>query len=129
MDDAGIYGVMYKPYHFIGMEVPLSIGRAMLYKESTGAPIAKLCEVAAVAKSELNVGQILDGEGGYTVYGALVDVEYAKAKDVVPIGLCHGAKVVRQVASGQMIHKSDLDLPKGGFVSDYWVRTSQTPSE
>ncbi|MDP7578284.1 MAG: flagellar biosynthesis protein FlgA [SAR202 cluster bacterium] len=117
MDDAGIYGVMYKPYHFIGMEVPLSIGRAMLYKESTGAPIAKLCEVAAVAKSELNVGQILDGEGGYTVYGALVDVEYAKAKDVVPIGLCHGAKVVRQVASGQMIHKSDLDLPKGGFVS------------
>ena len=128
MDDTGAYGVMYRPYHLIGMETPVSIGRAALYGEATGAPIAKVCEVAATAKRTLRVGQTLDGEGGYTVYGTIVEAAHAAARDLVPIGLCHGAKVKRPIAAGQTVTKADVDLPAGGFVRRLLEEDAASPA-
>ena len=41
MDPTSRYAVMYRPYHLIGMETPVSIAKAVLYGEATGAPKAR----------------------------------------------------------------------------------------
>ena len=60
---------MYKPYHLIGLELGVSILSAALRKEPTGEPREFRGDAAAVAKRRLVKGEMLDGEGGYTVWG------------------------------------------------------------
>ena len=115
MDESGTYGLMYRPYHLVGMEAPVSIAKAALYNEPTGAPRARVGEVVAVAKKNLEPGEVLDGEGGATVYGSLVEAAQASTENLVPIGFCHGARVARQVAGGGMLTQVDVELPEGGF--------------
>lgn len=117
MDPSGRYAVMYRPYHLIGMETPVSIARAALLYAPTGAPQSRVCEVAATAKRDLAVGDILDGEGGYTVHGSIVEADQADDELLVPIGLCHGARMLRPVSQGQMLTSADVRMPEGSFAS------------
>ena len=66
---------MYKPYHLIGLELGISVANAALRGEATGAPDAWRGDVVATAKRDLRVGEVLDGEGGYTVWGRLMPAE------------------------------------------------------
>ena len=127
MDPSGRYGLMYRPYHLVGMEAPVSIARAFLYKEPTGSPKGHVGEVVATAKRPLEPGKVLDGEGGYTVYGALAEAAQASADGLLPIGLCHGARVVRPVGEGRMLSYADVDMPKGGFARH--LREAQVQDE
>jgi predicted homoserine dehydrogenase-like protein len=68
-DETGRYAAMYKPFHLIGMELSISILSAALRGEPTGSTREWRGDVVAVAKRDLAVGETLDGEGGYTVYG------------------------------------------------------------
>lgn len=110
MDLSGRYAVMYRPYHLVGMETPVSIARAHLYGEATGAPAARLCEVAATAKTNLNSGESLDGEGGYTVYGTLVECTLSDMTRILPIGLSYGAKLKRSINQNTVLTYSDVEL-------------------
>ena len=123
MDPSGRYGVMYRPYHLVGMEAPISIAKAFLYGEATGAPREMVAEVAAAAKKTLNPGDVLGGEGGYTVYGSLVEAAQAREGNLLPIGLAAGARVVRKVAEDQMLSYDDVEIPEGGFA--YHLRQVQ----
>nr|ADI19366.1 predicted homoserine dehydrogenase [uncultured Chloroflexi bacterium HF0500_03M05] len=116
MDPSGRYGVMYRPYHLVGMEAPISIARIFLHKEPTGAPKARVGEVVAVAKHFLKPGDVLDGEGGCTVYGSLVEAVQASSQELVPIGLCSGARVVRPINADQMLSYQDVEMLEGMFV-------------
>ncbi|MEP6702292.1 MAG: Gfo/Idh/MocA family oxidoreductase, partial [Betaproteobacteria bacterium] len=71
-DPSGRYSAMYKPYHAIGLELGISVASAGLRHESTGAATGWRGDVVATAKRGLAVGETLDGEGGYTVYGKLL---------------------------------------------------------
>ena len=122
MDDTCKYGLMYRPYHLVGMEVPVSIAKAFLYNESTGTPIAKVGEVAATAKRTLKPGETLDGEGGYTVYGTLVEAAQAIEEKLVPIGLCRGAKVKRHIDLDSMITEAEVNLPTTEFIDKLFTR-------
>ena len=117
MDSTGTYGLMYRPYHLVGMEAPISIAKAALYGESTGAPESMVGEVAATAKRALKPGEVLDGEGGSLVYGSLVEAEYARERDLLPIGLTDGARVTNTVAPDAMLTMADVDLPPDTFVA------------
>ncbi len=117
MDPSRTYGLMYRPYHLVGMEAPVSIARAHLYGEPTGAPIAHVGEVVAAARRSLGPGEVLDGEGGYTVYGLLVEAALASADGLLPIGLCRGARVTRPVATDQMLAYDDVSMPEGGVAN------------
>ena len=97
------------------MEAPVSIARAVLYGEPTGAPKARVGEVVASAKRALKPGDVLDGEGGYTVYGVVVEAAQASADGLLPIGFCHGAKLVSTVEEDQMLSYGDVEMPEGGF--------------
>ena len=56
-------------------------------------------------------GEILDGEGGYTVWGKLMPAADSLACGALPIGLAHRVKLVRPVARGCPVTWSDVEAP------------------
>lgn len=115
MNPSGRYGLVYRPLHLVGMEAPVSIAKAVLYGEPTGAPTEHVADVVATARRRLEVGEVLDGEGGYTAYGMLVEATQDSTEGLLPIGLSHGAKLIRPVDEDQMLKYSDVALPEGGW--------------
>jgi len=109
-DAEGRTAAMYKPFHLIGLELGISVLSAALRGEPTGAPVAWHGDVAAVAKRDLAAGEMLDGEGGYTVWGRLMPAADSLAMRALPIGLAHGARLVRAVAAGRTVSRDDVVL-------------------
>lgn len=107
-DASGRYAAMYKPFHLIGLELSVSILSVALRGEPTGATRAWLGDVVAVAKRSLKAGEMLDGEGGYTVWGKLVPAARSLGLAAVPIGLAHGVRVTRDVAAGAILTSADV---------------------
>ena len=56
----------------------------------------------------LKAGEMLDGEGGYTVWGKLMRAEDSLAKNALPIGLAHKVKLVRDVVVGATVTWGDV---------------------
>jgi predicted homoserine dehydrogenase-like protein len=100
---------MYKPFHLIGLELNISILSAALRGEATGAPREFRGDAVAVAKRDLGVGDKLDGEGGYTVWGRLMPAAASVAAGALPIGLAHGVRVLRPVAGGAVLRWDDVE--------------------
>ena len=109
-DTSGRYAAMYKPYHLIGLELNISILSAALRKEPTGQPQGFRGDVAAVAKRALRAGEMLDGEGGYTVWGKLMPAQTSLAARALPIGLAHHLKLTRDVAHGAVVSWDDVEV-------------------
>ena len=109
-DKTGTYTALYRPYHFIGLELNVSIASAALRGEPTGTSRFFMGDVAATAKKDLKPGDILDGEGGFTVFGTLLPSADSLARSVLPMGLSGKAKVVRPVAKGQILTYSDVEV-------------------
>ena len=65
-------------------------------------------DVVATAKRDLEAGETLDGEGGYTVYGKLMPAADSLACGGLPLGLAHGVAVKRAVAKGVTVTWSDV---------------------
>jgi predicted homoserine dehydrogenase-like protein len=113
-DSTGRYAAMYKPFHLIGLELSISVLNAALRGEPTGSTRAWRGDAVAVAKRDLEPGTLLDGEGGYTVYGRLMPAARSLSIGALPIGLAHGVRLARPVAAGTVVTKSDLSaLPSG----------------
>jgi predicted homoserine dehydrogenase-like protein len=67
--------------------------------------------VVAAAKKKLAPGTILDGEGGYTVYGLLEKASTASKQKLVPMGLTAGAEVTRELPEDSLLTYDDVRLP------------------
>lgn len=111
-DATGRYAAMYKPFHLIGLELSISVLSAALRGEATGSSRAFRADVVAVAKRDLAAGELLDGEGGYTVYGRVGQARASLAAGALPIGLAHGVALARPVAAGCVVTRADL-APRG----------------
>ncbi|MEK9724475.1 MAG: SAF domain-containing protein [Rhodospirillaceae bacterium] len=109
-DATGRFAALWRPYHLIGLELAPSVALAALLGMPTGAPEAFRADVAATAKRDLEPGDTLDGEGGYTVWGRLMAAGDAVGIGAVPIGLAHGATLKRPVKTGRVVTWEDLDL-------------------
>jgi predicted homoserine dehydrogenase-like protein len=107
-DESGRYSAMFKPFHLIGLELNISILSAALRNQPTGAPICFNADVVAIAKRDINVGEILDGEGGYTVWGRLMPAAASVAAQALPIGLASNIAVIRPVKQDQVITMDDV---------------------
>lgn len=121
-DSTGRYASMYKPFHLIGLELSVSVLSAALRGEATGQSQTLRGTVASVAKRALKAGEVLDGEGGYTVYGKALPV--ARAGDALPIGLAHRVTLTRDVAEGEVVRFADVDL-SGDAVADLYRELSR----
>jgi predicted homoserine dehydrogenase-like protein len=109
-DASGRYAAMYKPFHLIGLELSISVLSAALRGEPTGSTRAWRGDAVAVAKRDLKAGEMLDGEGGYTVYGRLAPAARSYALRMLPIGLAHGVRLTRDVAAGAVVTEDDVSL-------------------
>ena len=107
-DASGRYACMYKRWHLIGLEVGISVASVGLRGEPTGCATGWRADAVATAKKDLKAGEILDGEGGYTVVGRLMPAEDSLAQGCLPLGLAHGWKMLRPVAAGQPLSWSDV---------------------
>ncbi len=108
-DVSGRYSAMFKPFHLIGLELNISILSAALRGQPTGVPVGFNADVVAVAKRDLEVGEILDGEGGYTVWGRIMPANASIDAQALPIGLASEAKLTAPVKRGQVITLNDID--------------------
>jgi len=107
-DPSGRYACMYKRWHLIGLEVGISVASVGLRGEPTGCATAWRADAVALAKKNLLPGEILDGEGGYTVVGRLMPAADSLAQHCLPLGLAHGWKLLRPVSAGQPVRWSDV---------------------
>lgn len=106
----GDVAALYRPSHFIGLELGVSIAAVGLHRQPTGAPRAHLADAIAMAKRPLGAGEILDGEGGYTVYASLFPARASRTGGLLPIGLCAGRRMQTNVPAGAPLRLSDIDL-------------------
>ena len=109
-DPTGRYFTLYKRWHLIGLEVGYSVASVMLRKEPTGVALGWNADVVATAKRDLAVGEVLDGEGGYTVWGKLLPSATSLALGGLPLGLAHGPTVTRPVKKGQSLSWADVSM-------------------
>jgi predicted homoserine dehydrogenase-like protein len=107
-DPSGRYFTLYKRWHLIGLEVGVSVASVALRGEPTGVATAWNADVVATAKRDLRPGDMLDGEGGYTVWGKLQPAKASLAMGGLPLGLAHDVKVVRPVKKGQCLSWADV---------------------
>lgn len=112
-DATGRYAAMYKPFHLIGLELSVSVLSAALRGESTGQTRAWRGDAVAVAKRDLRAGEVLDGEGGWTVWGKAVPAARSRAGALLPIGLAHGVALRRDVTAGDVLAMADVTLDEG----------------
>src|SRR6201988_228772 len=107
-DASGRYAAMYKPYHLIGLELNISVLSAALRKEPTGQTHSFRGDVASVAKKNLRAGEMLDGEGGYTVWGKLMPAATSLKAGALPIGLAHRVTLKNDIAHGAVVSWNDV---------------------
>ncbi len=112
-DPSGRYFTLYKRWHLIGLEVGLSVASVALRGEPTGVATCWNADVVATAKRDLAPGELLDGEGGYTVWGKLLPAERSLRIGGLPLGLAHGIKLVRPVRQGQSLTWADVAMDTG----------------
>jgi predicted homoserine dehydrogenase-like protein len=110
VDSTGEYASLYRPYHFIGLELNVSVASVALRNESTGSSRFFNADVATKAKKDLAPGEIIDGEGGYTVYGSATTADNSLKKGLIPLGLSHGAKVIRPVKKDALVTYEDVEI-------------------
>ncbi|MAN79879.1 MAG: flagellar biosynthesis protein FlgA [Rhodospirillaceae bacterium] len=107
-DPSGRYMCNYKKWHMIGLELGLSVASIGLRGEPTGVATCFNADVVATAKRALAPGDMLDGEGGATVFGKLQPAVKSMADGRLPLGLAHQLKVVRPVAKDAMLTWDDV---------------------
>lgn len=109
-DSTGKYSAMYKPYHLIGLELGISVATIAVREEATGATGDWRGDVVATAKRNLKVGEKLDGEGGFTVYGKLMTATDSLKLGALPIGLAHNMILKNAIPAGKPVCWTDVDF-------------------
>jgi predicted homoserine dehydrogenase-like protein len=109
-DPTGRYFTLYKRWHLIGLEVGMSVASVALRGEPTGVAQSWKADVVATVKRDLKAGEMLDGEGGYTVWGKLLPASTSARMGGLPLGLAHQVKLVRDVKKGQSLCWDDVAM-------------------
>jgi predicted homoserine dehydrogenase-like protein len=109
-DASGNYSAMYKPFHLIGLELGISVASVGLRREATGVATGWRGDVVATAKRDLRAGEMLDGEGGFTVFGKLMPAAASLAGGYLPLGLAHKVALTRAVPAMQPLRWSDVTV-------------------
>jgi len=108
-DKSGKYASLYRPIHMIGLELGISVASAALRREPTGAPKVFNSDVVATAKRKLTAGEMLDGEGGFCVWGKQTPADVSLKQGFLPLGLAHQVKLKNDIAEGQRLKWSDVE--------------------
>ena len=109
-DDTGRYMSLYKKWHLIGLELGQSVASVGIRGEATGSARYFNADVAAFAKKDLPSGSVLDGEGGFTIYGGVRPAAVSLGQNLLPLGLANQVKLKRAIKKDQPITIFDVVL-------------------
>jgi predicted homoserine dehydrogenase-like protein len=111
-DDNFEHIALYRPTHMIGLELGISVASIALRGEPTGAATGFRSDVVATAKRKLERGEVLDGEGGYCVWGKQCPAERSLEAGFLPLGLANDVKLKRDVEPGEPLRWSDVEYDR-----------------
>jgi predicted homoserine dehydrogenase-like protein len=114
-DSSSKYAALYRPTHMIGLELGISIASVALRGEPTGRATGFRADVVATAKRDLKAGELLDGEGGFTVWGKQMPAAASLERGCLPLGLAHGVKLKRDVAAGCQVGWADVAVDESAL--------------
>jgi predicted homoserine dehydrogenase-like protein len=109
-DRSGHYAALYRPTHMIGMELGISVASSVLRREPTGYPKGFYSDVVAVAKRPLRQGEILDGEGGFCVWGQQLPAADSLVLNTLPLGLAADVRMRRNIDTGVILTFDDVEV-------------------
>ena len=113
MGEGPLYA-FFTPYHLLHMEAPSTIARVALFNDEVAPPLGgPVVEVCAVAKRDLNAGEVLDEYGNYMTYGEAVNADEMSAQQYLPEGLVEGCRLKGNIAKDQPLCYADVELPEG----------------
>lgn len=113
MGDGPLY-TFYTPFHLPQLEIPLTVARAVLFRDATVAPVGPpVCDSITIAKRDLNAGETLDGLGGFTCYALIENYRAASDAQALPMGISEGCRLIRDVPKDSPLTYADVDLPPG----------------
>ena len=117
----GPFYVFYTPFHLPHLQLPSTIGRAIVHSDPTVAPLAgPSCEVVSIAKRDLKTGDRLDGVGGFCTYGLIDNRVDARAGDALPIALSRDCVMVKDVSKDSVVAFADVRLPAERTSDTLW---------
>jgi predicted homoserine dehydrogenase-like protein len=117
----GPFYVFYTPFHLPHIQIASTIGRAVVHRDATVAPLGgPVCEVATIAKRDLKAGEKLDGVGGFCAYGLIENTDTARALSALPIGLSEGCRLLRDVPKDSVVSFDAVELPAGRIIDTLW---------
>jgi len=111
-DVSGRYSALWRPYHLIGLELGVSVAMAGLMHQAAGVATTWKGDVVATAKRDLKSGEVLDGEGGFTVWGKLMPAADSLAIGAVPIGLANRVTLKSSIPEGTVVRWRDVVAPE-----------------
>jgi predicted homoserine dehydrogenase-like protein len=118
----GPFYVFYTPFHLPHIQIPSTIGRAVIHADPTVAPRGgPSCEVVTVAKRPLKAGERLDGVGGFCAYGLIDNHSAARAANALPIALSEGCVLLRNVAKDEVVTFDDVKMPATRLSDQLWM--------
>lgn len=122
----GPFYVFYTPFHLPHIQIASTIGRAVIHRDATVAPLADpVCEVVAVAKRNLKAGERLDGIGGFCTYGLIENAAAARAEAALPIGLSEGCVLRRNISKDEVVSFEAVEAHDRGVVDKLWCEQNE----
>lgn len=108
----GRYACMYLPYHFMGVETPITLLNAVLHKRASGSDKPTQCTVlSGRATVDIAAGTVLKmGGHHHDVTGVQAVLLAAKDADegVAPLYLAAHATAARDIKAGSLLQIADL---------------------
>jgi predicted homoserine dehydrogenase-like protein len=126
----GPFYAFYTPFHLPHIQIASTIGRAVIHRDPTVAPMAgPVCEVVTVAKRDLKAGERIDGIGGFCVYGLIDNSAAARAIAALPIALSEDCVMRHDVLKDQVLSFADVEAPAGRLAEALWKeQTTRWPN-
>ena len=109
-DNSGEYSAIWRPYHYVGLELAQSIYSIALDRKPTGYTKFFNADVVSVAKKDLASGEILDGEGGFAARGRLAASKDSIGGNFLPLGLSDGARTKKSIKKDEFIKIDDVEI-------------------
>jgi len=102
--------VLFDSYHLCHLEVSETLAKVGLYNSETiNNGLSPTTTTVAMAKFDLQKGQVLDGIGGDTLYGSIRKLPFNR--NYLPVGVSQGAVLKRDIPQDTPISLDDVDVP------------------
>ena len=114
----GPYFTFFRPFHLTSLEVPLTCARAVLYGKADMVPMPRpVAEVCALAKKDMQPGEVLDQIGEYSYRAWIMTTGEADQCRAIPCGMLEGSKITAPIRKGELITYNNAALPEGSRIA------------